>query len=50
MPEAPPTQLSLSIVIPAYNEAERILPTLDRVLEWLDQEGRSAEVLDLPRM
>jgi len=45
MPQAPPTELALSIVIPAYNEAERISPTLDRVLEWLDEEGRSAEVV-----
>jgi len=45
MPQAPPTELALSIVIPAYNEAERISPTLDRVLEWLDEDGRSAEVV-----
>ncbi len=35
----------LSIVIPAYNEEQRLGPTLDRVGEWLDQQGRDAEVL-----
>ena len=37
--------VDFSVIIPAYNEAERISPTLDRVLEWIDQEGRRAEVL-----
>jgi dolichyl-phosphate beta-glucosyltransferase len=32
-------------VVPAYNEADRILPTLARLIEWLDQDGRSAEIL-----
>ena len=45
MSQAPHPDPDLSIVIPAYNEAERISPTLDRVLEWIDQEGRRAEVL-----
>ena len=45
MPQAPPTEIALSIVVPAYNEADRILPTLDRLLEWLDEGDRIAEIL-----
>lgn len=36
---------ALSIVIPAYNEATRLGPTLERVFEWLEAEGLDAEVL-----
>lgn len=36
---------SLSIVIPAYNEAERLPPTLRSVLEFVRREGRQAEVI-----
>jgi dolichyl-phosphate beta-glucosyltransferase len=36
---------SLSIVIPAYNEAERLPPTLREVLGFLRREGRTAEVI-----
>ena len=35
----------LSIVIPAFNEAARIEPTLERVREYLVARGESAEVL-----
>src|SRR5262245_15098299 len=35
----------LSIVIPAYNEATRILPSLEKVRAFLVAEGCSAEVL-----
>lgn len=35
----------LSIVIPAYNESRRILPTLTRVLAFVEQKGWQAEVL-----
>ena len=36
---------SLTIVIPAYNEAERVGSTLDRIGEWLSETGRQAEIL-----
>ncbi len=35
----------LSVLIPAYNEASRIGPTLDRVLEYMRSRGESFEVL-----
>ena len=35
----------LSIVIPAYNEAERIGPTLDHVLRWANEHHPGTEVL-----
>lgn len=34
-----------SIVIPAYNESQRIVPTLNRVLSYIAEEGWSAEVI-----
>jgi glycosyltransferase involved in cell wall biosynthesis len=34
-----------SIVIPAYNEGQRITATLDKVLAYLEQEGWAAEVI-----
>ncbi len=36
---------ALSIVIPAYNEAERLPGSLDRLAAFLDAEGHHAEVL-----
>lgn len=36
---------SLSIVIPAYNEAQRLPTSLKRVFTWLDEVGANAEVL-----
>ncbi|MEM7480777.1 MAG: dolichyl-phosphate beta-glucosyltransferase [Acidobacteriota bacterium] len=35
----------LSVVIPAYNEAERLVPTLDRVVEYLSGRAGSWEIL-----
>lgn len=35
----------LSVVIPAYNEERRLVPTLDRVSAWLSQQPWSSEVL-----
>jgi dolichyl-phosphate beta-glucosyltransferase len=37
--------MKLSVVVPAYNEAHRILPSLDRILEYLDQHHPDHEVL-----
>lgn len=37
--------MDLSVVIPAYNEALRLGPTLRRVVEYLRAEGRPFEVL-----
>ncbi|MBW1989519.1 MAG: glycosyltransferase family 2 protein [Deltaproteobacteria bacterium] len=34
----------LSVVIPAYNEQDRIVPTLQKTLEYLGNRGQSAEV------
>jgi len=34
-----------SIVIPAYNESERLGPTLDRVLAFVRQQVRNAEIV-----
>jgi len=36
---------SLSIVIPAYNERERLPPTLERILTYVGEEGLDAEIL-----
>jgi glycosyltransferase involved in cell wall biosynthesis len=36
---------SLSVVIPAYNEAQRIAPTLRDVAGWLGRHGVSAEII-----
>ena len=35
----------LSIVIPAYNEEQRLVPTMDRVLEWRAEQSFGIEVL-----
>ncbi len=34
-----------SIVIPAYNESVRIIPTLDRVVAYIQQQGWEAEII-----
>ena len=34
-----------SIVIPAYNEGERLAPTLEKVLAYVHQQGWDAEVI-----
>lgn len=36
---------AISIVIPAYNEAERLGPTLDRVLAFAHESGWNAEII-----
>ena len=35
----------LSIVVPAYNEADRILPFLREITDYCDRQGRVYEVL-----
>lgn len=40
-----PATPSISIVIPAYNESERLGPTLDRVLSFAHQSRREAEII-----
>lgn len=42
-PDSPPP--SLSIVIPAYDEAARILPYLERIIGYLTQRGQPYEIL-----
>jgi glycosyltransferase involved in cell wall biosynthesis len=37
--------MSLSIVIPAYNESSRLGDSLREILRWLDSEGIDAEIL-----
>src|SRR5579862_2204762 len=37
--------MKLSIVVPAYNEAQRILPSLDRLFAYMDTHPRPYEVL-----
>lgn len=41
MPDAP----ELTIVIPAFNEEDRLGPTLDTILSWLDARSLEAEIL-----
>jgi dolichyl-phosphate beta-glucosyltransferase len=41
----PPMQCDISLVIPAYNEAERLGSTLERAVEYLSRRGASYEVL-----
>lgn len=38
-------RVELSVVIPAFNEQARIRASLGKVLAWLSDEGRSAEVI-----
>ena len=39
------TSLRYSIVIPAYNESRRIVPTLNRVLSYVAEQGWDAEII-----
>jgi hypothetical protein len=39
------TPLSLSVVIPAYNEAGRLEPTVRSIASWLEGRGRSFEII-----
>lgn len=39
------THLTYSLIIPAYNESNRICPTLDRILEHINDQHWEAEVL-----
>jgi len=41
----PSTHLHLSVIIPAYNEALRILPYLQAITVYLDRRGLSCEIL-----
>jgi dolichyl-phosphate beta-glucosyltransferase len=41
MPQRP----HLSIVVPAYNEEIRLVPTLDRLVEWTEQQSFRSEIL-----
>jgi len=41
----PPPAMDLSIVIPAYNEAARLAPTLARILDYLQERKIPAEIL-----
>lgn len=36
---------SLSVILPAYNEAHRLLPYLQAIIKYLNRQGRSYEVL-----
>jgi dolichyl-phosphate beta-glucosyltransferase len=37
--------ISLSIIVPAYNEADRLPATVRAMLRFLDEDGRSAEII-----
>ena len=39
------TDLELSILVPAYNEEQRILPTLARIVEYMDERGVPYEII-----
>jgi len=39
------SELALSIVVPAYNEERRLLPTLEKIAVWLEANGNAAEIL-----
>ena len=39
------TEMTYSIVIPAYNEGHRLAPTLEKVLAYVHQQGWDAEVI-----
>ena len=41
MPGAP----ELSVVVPGYNEAERLPPSLEKVVPWLEDSGREFELI-----
>jgi dolichyl-phosphate beta-glucosyltransferase len=44
-PPSSDAPVALSLVVPAWNEARRLPPTLDRIREWLDASGESHEVI-----
>ena len=44
MPKSGPA-IGLSLVVPAFNEARRLPPTLERMREWLDAAGEPYEVI-----
>src|SRR5436305_11666387 len=41
----PQARVDLSVIIPAYNEEDRLPGTLERVLAYLSQQGLSFEIL-----
>jgi len=42
--------LQYSIIIPAYNESRRIVPTLNKVLVYLAEQGWDAELIVVRRL
>lgn len=44
-PKTPPAAVYLSIVVPAYNEADRIVPTLEKSIRYLARQSYSSEVI-----
>lgn len=42
---ADPTDIELSVVIPAYNEENRLGPTLERVVAWLNEQPFLTELI-----
>ena len=40
-----PRNMQLSIVIPSYNEAKRLPPTLENIYDYIDQKGLEVEIL-----
>jgi glycosyltransferase involved in cell wall biosynthesis len=39
------TRLTYSLIIPAYNESTRIRPTLDKILQYVDEQNWDADVV-----
>jgi len=44
-PKFPMTDLELSILVPSYNEEQRILPTLARIVEYMDERDAPYEII-----
>lgn len=45
MPDAEDVREGLAIIVPAYNESERIQGTLSEILRYLDESGMASEVI-----